>query len=118
MPNGALSSEFPPLQTRNGQPFPCARACEVRTDKVGDSLMIWRAHFGDTRDIVLWDSVLAGCNDRGRGTVCNPGFGAVDRAASVCGRGRLRCCSKKKRRGENEEREREDEGEFKFARRV
>jgi hypothetical protein len=53
-----LSSEFPPSQMRNVQAFPCTSAREVRTDKVGHSLMIWRAHFGYTRDIDLWDGVL------------------------------------------------------------
>jgi hypothetical protein len=29
--------------------------------------MIWRAHLGYTRDIVLWKGVLAGSNDCGGG---------------------------------------------------
>jgi hypothetical protein len=71
LPNGALSNELPPLRTRNGQLEMLRQGlCLVHTDKVGDSLVVWRAHLRDTRNTVLWDSVLVGCNDRGGGAGC------------------------------------------------
>ena len=43
----------------------CGSGFVVHTDKMGDSLVVWGAHFGDTGYTVLWDGVPARCNDRG-----------------------------------------------------
>ena len=84
----------------------------MRTYKLDDSLVVWRAHLGDTRDRVLWDSVLVGRNDRGGGMVqAEFRWCRVDRT-SADGLGRLKCSGEEKRRGGREERREkaEDEG--------